>query len=66
MPSFEERFYLENPTLGQRLKRNLKLLVWLAAGLWSWFFPGWRLRSRYREAERKTQPLTLERELKDP
>lgn len=63
MASFEERFYLENATPAQRLRRNVKLLWWIACSAWAYIWPGIKLRSTYRKAERNGTALSLEKEL---
>lgn len=57
MASFEERFYLENPTLRQRIGRDLRLLgmLFLAAG--DWLLRGGALRRRLR---RGAEPIVLD------
>ena len=34
MPSFEEQFYIENPSRYQAFKRDLRLLLWLGRKAW--------------------------------
>ncbi len=65
MPSFEEQFYLENPTRWQALKRNIALLWWLAAYALFWLIRGASVRKVYRQAEQKGEQVVLEDILKD-
>ena len=60
MPSFEEQFYLENPTRWQVIKRNTRLLKMLAAYAWMWLTRGRKVRRAYREAQESGVPLDLD------
>ena len=60
MPSFEEQFYLENPTRLQVLARDLRLLLMLAGYAVSWLTRGARVRRAYTRAQRDGEPLVLE------
>lgn len=60
MASFEDSFYLENPTRAQVLRRNLALIWWLGQKLWFWLVKGRAVRKAYRAAEGSGQPLVLE------
>ncbi len=60
MPSFEEQFYLENPTRWQTLKRDIALLGWLARYALFWLIRGASVRRSYRRAQREGKPLVLD------
>lgn len=60
MPSFEQQFYLENPTRWQALKRDLRLLRMLAAYAFMWLTKGVQVRRAYRKAQRTGSPVELE------
>jgi hypothetical protein len=60
MASFEEQFYLENPTRWQALRRDARLLLWLSVRALAWVVLGTRIRRAYREAQRSGEPLVLE------
>ena len=65
MASFEEQFYLENPTRWQRLKRDIALLGWLARYALFWLVRGFSVRRAYRRAEEKGEQVVLEEILED-
>lgn len=60
MASFEEQFYLENPTRWQALRRDARLLLWLGVRAWAWASLGVKVRRAYRQAQRSGVPLVLE------
>ena len=60
MASFEQEFYLENPTRWQSLKRDLRLLAWLARPALDWMTRGVRVRRAYRRARQTGTQLVLE------
>lgn len=60
MPSFEEQFYLENPSHWQVLTRNLRLLTWLIRPALDWLIRGSRVRKAYQKARQSGQPVILE------
>lgn len=63
--SFEKRFYLHNPTLRQRLGRDIRLLIDSCVFLLIWATKGWKLRRALKEAEEKNSVLILEDHLGD-
>ena len=65
MASFEEQFYLENPTRLQVLWRNVKLLWWLAVRAVMWTSKGVLVRRAYRNAQVSGEPLILEDQFPD-
>ncbi len=65
MPSFEQQFYLENPSRWQRLKRDLRLLLLLASYALLWLSRGVRVRRAYRRAQKNGEPLELESLIED-
>ncbi len=60
MTSFEDRFYLENPSRWQALRRDLRLFAWLVVRAWQWLGPGARVRRAYQRARDRGEPLVLE------
>jgi hypothetical protein len=65
MPSFEEQFYLENPSRWQVLRRDLRLLALLARFAVLWLTRGVLVRRAYRRARQSGEPLELDSLLKD-
>lgn len=65
MPSFEQRFYLEDPTRLQALQRDARLLLMLAGYALMWLTRGVRVRRAYRRACRGGEPLVLEDHIDD-
>ena len=65
MPSFEEQFYLENPTRWQALRRDLRLLLMLARYALMWLTKGMSVRRAYERAQRGGEPLDLETVIED-
>ena len=60
MSSFEKRFYIENPTLWQALRRNARLLGMLLVGGLLWMTKGAMLRRAVRRAQRNGEAIILE------
>tara|TARA_Y100001960_G_C14493647_1_gene738016 strand:- start:606 stop:803 length:198 start_codon:yes stop_codon:yes gene_type:complete len=58
--SFEEQFYLENPTRFQAFKRDALLLIWLLKRAVMWLGKGFRVRNAYKKAKKTGQPLVIE------
>ena len=65
MPSFEEQFYLENPTRWQSLKRDIALLGWLARYALFWLIRGVPVRKSYLKAQQEGEQVILEEILED-
>lgn len=65
MPSFEDQFYLENPTRWQAFKRDLRLLLMLGSYALMWLVRGVVVRRAYRRAQQQGEPLELETLIKD-
>jgi len=65
MPSFEEQFYLENPTRWQAMRRDLRLLLMLARYALVWLTKGVVVRRAYRRAQAERKPLELETVIED-
>jgi len=65
MPSFEEQFYLENPTRLQIIKRDLLLLLWLLKRALMWLGKGVLVRMAYKNAKKKGRPLIIEEIIQD-
>ncbi len=60
MSSFEEKYYLTDPTFMQRLRRDARMVVDSARFLVLWATLGRRLRKAVKDAERKGVPIVLE------
>ena len=60
MASFEEEFYLENPTRWQAFRRNFRLLSMLLGYAVIWLTRGVHVRRAYRRAQRTGEPLEIE------
>ena len=65
MPSFEQKFYRENPTRTQALLRDLHLLALLAAYALLWLTRGALVRRAYDRARRSGDSLDLDRTFED-
>ncbi len=65
MSSFERRFYLENPTRLQVLRRDIRLLWMLAGYAVLWLTRGVLVRRAYRRAQQSGEPLVLEELIED-
>ena len=65
MPSFEQQFYLENPSRWQMLKRDLRLLLLLGSYALLWLTRGVRVRRAYRRAQQNGEPMELESLIED-
>ena len=51
MKSFEQRFYIENPTLAEEMRRNCRLLLALLGAAFAWLVKGTALRYRLRKLQ---------------
>ncbi len=51
MNTFQERYYLRDPSPVKRLYRNIRLLGYVARVAWTWLVLGGKVRRRYRKAE---------------
>lgn len=60
MSSFEERYCLSNPTWGQRLRRDIALLVDSLSFFGVWLTRGRRLRRAYQQAQKDQTQIILE------
>ncbi|MEM8496630.1 MAG: hypothetical protein AAF542_01325 [Pseudomonadota bacterium] len=60
MSSFEDRYYLENPTVMARAKRNARLLFSLLFAAFAWLIKGYLLRRELRKASSEGRALQLE------
>jgi len=65
MASFEEEFYLENPTCWQVLQRDMRLLWLLARYAVLWLTRGVIVRKAYRRAQLSGEPLEIEAIIED-
>ena len=60
MRSFESRFILNNPSLRQRLKRDIDLLFDSLKFLITWISKGRQIRKALRQAQEQDKTLFLE------
>ncbi|MEC9415657.1 MAG: hypothetical protein VYC67_03590 [Pseudomonadota bacterium] len=65
MKSFEEQFYIENPTRLQVIKRDSLLLLWLLKRALMWFGKGLFVRMAYKNAKKTGKPLIIEEIIQD-
>tara|TARA_B100001059_G_C17455028_1_gene389321 strand:+ start:68 stop:265 length:198 start_codon:yes stop_codon:yes gene_type:complete len=65
MKSFEEQFYIENPTKLQALQRDALLLLWLLKRAFMWATKGVLIRLAYNKAKTTGTPLVIEDVIKD-
>jgi hypothetical protein len=60
MSSFESRYILNNPSLWQRIKRDIALLIDSLIFLVIWMTKGRKIRQALRQAEKDNNKLVLE------
>ena len=65
MKSFEEQFYLENPSRYQIIKRDVRLFFWLLKRALMWLGKGLLIRIAYKKAKNSGKPLIIEEVIKD-
>ena len=65
MKSFEEEFYLENPSRYQIIKRDIRLFFWLLKRALMWLGRGLLIRIAYKKAKNSGKPLVIEEVIKD-
>ena len=65
MKSFEEQFYLENPSRYQIIKRDVRLFFWLLKRGLMWLGKGLLIRIAYKKAKNSGKPLVIEEIIKD-
>ena len=65
MKSFEEQFYLENPSRYQIIKRDVRLFFWLLKRALMWLGKGLLIRIAYKKAKNSVKPLVIEEVIKD-
>ena len=65
MKSFEEQFYLENPSRYQIIKRDFRLFFWLLKRALIWLGKGLLIRIAYKKAKNSGKPLVIEEVIKD-
>jgi len=65
MKSFEEEFYLENPSRYQIIKRDIRLFFWLLKRALMWLGKGLLIRIAYKKAKNSGKPLVIEEVIKD-
>lgn len=65
MKSFEEQFYLENPSRYQIIKRDVRLFFWLLKRALMWLGKGLLIRIAYKKAKNSEKPLVIEEVIRD-
>ena len=65
MKSFEEQFYLENPSRYQVIKRDVRLFFWLLKRALMWLGKGLLIRIAYKKAKNSGKPLVIEEVIRD-
>ena len=60
MPSFEEKYYLTNPGLFRRIRRDIALFLDSFAFLVLWLTQGRKIRRAYRQAQLENTEVILE------
>ena len=60
MSSFEDRYILNKPSLWQRIKRDIALLIDSLMFLVMWMTKGRKIRQALRQAEKENKSLILE------
>ena len=65
MKSFEEQFYLENPSRYQIIKRDVRLFFWLLKRALMWLGKGLLIRIAYKKAKNSGKPLVVEKVIRD-
>ena len=60
MPSFEEKYYLTNPGLLRRIRRDIALFLDSFAFLVLWLTQGRKIRRAYRQAQLENTEVILE------
>ena len=65
MKSFEEQFYLENPSRYQIINRDVRLFFWLLKRALMWLGKGLLIRIAYKKAKNSGKPLVIEEVIKD-
>ena len=65
MKSFEEQFYLENPSRYEIIKRDVRLFFWLLKRALMWLGKGLLIRIAYKKAKNSGKPLVIEEVIKD-
>ena len=65
MKSFEEQFYLENPSRYQIIKRDVRHFFWLLKRALMWLGKGLLIRIAYKKAKNSGKPLVIEEVIRD-
>jgi len=65
MKSFEEQFYLENPSRYQIIIRDIRLFFWLLKRALMWLGKGLLIRIAYKKAKNSGKPLVIEEVIRD-
>ena len=65
MKSFEEEFYLENPSRYQIIIRDIRLFFWLLKRALMWLGKGLLIRIAYKKAKNSGKPLVIEEVIRD-
>lgn len=60
MKSFEQRFYIENPSPAEIFWRNCRLIAALSVAALTWLLKGYVLRRKLRRFEQSERKIQLE------
>ncbi len=60
-PTFAGKFHLENANLTQRLRRDIKLLIFLCMTVWQWATAGRRARREFKRCRASGRPFYVDK-----
>jgi hypothetical protein len=60
-PTFASKFHLEDASFAQRLKRDIKLLVFLFMNIWQWATAGRRARREFKQCRQAGKPFYVDK-----
>jgi hypothetical protein len=58
--TFAEQFYVEEDSLGQRIRRDLRLLLWLLQNIINWF-KSRKVRAEFERCRASGEPFYVDR-----
>jgi hypothetical protein len=60
-PTFASKFHLENASFAQRLKRDIRLLIFLLMNIWQWATAGRRARREFKQSRLSGKPFYVDK-----
>ena len=60
-PTFASKFHLEKASFAQRLKRDIKLLIFLFMNIWQWAIAGRRARREFKQCRQSGKPFYVDK-----